>query len=177
MRRHGRLHQIDLARPGLLGGIPDGPPLDLGDARGGDDHEARLHETPAPAGLVDEVAEHLLGAVEVGDDAVAKGPDDLDRARRPPEHRLGVVADRLHGPVHVHRHDRRLVEDHALAPDIEPGIGRPQVHRQVAREHLAQPAQVHSMVALPPNLPRSSKTGPRSGPAKSTCSRTLGSPG
>src|ERR1700693_102102 len=42
--------------------------------------------------LLDEVPEHLLGDVEVGDDAVLQGPDRLDRARRAAEHPLGLDA-------------------------------------------------------------------------------------
>ena len=42
--------------------------------------------------LLDEVAQHLLRHVEVGDDAVLQRPDGLNGARRAPEHPLGLDA-------------------------------------------------------------------------------------
>ena len=41
----------------------------------------------------DEVLDHLLGDLEVGDDAVAQGADGLDVAGRAADHLLGLVAD------------------------------------------------------------------------------------
>ena len=41
----------------------------------------------------DEVLDHLLGDLEVGDDAVAQGADRLDVAGRAPDHLLGFLAD------------------------------------------------------------------------------------
>jgi hypothetical protein len=43
--------------------------------------------------LADEVLDHLLGHVEVGDDAFAHGPDRLDGAGGAAEHQLGVLTD------------------------------------------------------------------------------------
>ena len=72
----GVLDQVDLAGARLLGRLADRAPLHLGDAGGHADDHARVHEAPPLAGLADEVVEHLLGRVEVGDDAVAERPDD-----------------------------------------------------------------------------------------------------
>jgi hypothetical protein len=59
--------------------------------------------------LLDEVAEHLLGDVEVGDDAVLERADRGDRARRAAEHPLRLDADRVHlAGALVDRDDRRL---------------------------------------------------------------------
>ena len=44
--------------------------------------------------LLDEVAQHLLGDVEVGDHTVLEGPDRLDRARRAAQHPLRLEARR-----------------------------------------------------------------------------------
>jgi hypothetical protein len=42
--------------------------------------------------LLDEVAEHLLADLEVGDDAVLQRPDGLDVAGRAADHPLGLGA-------------------------------------------------------------------------------------
>ena len=52
----------------------DGAPLDAGDARRNADDDARVGEAIL-VHLLDEVAEHLLGDVEVGDDPVLQRPD------------------------------------------------------------------------------------------------------
>jgi hypothetical protein len=41
--------------------------------------------------LVDEVLDHLLGDVDVGDHAVAQRPDGLDVVGRLAHHQLGVA--------------------------------------------------------------------------------------
>src|ERR687890_160658 len=80
-------------------GSPTGSPAPIAAAMGSSmryagrdaDHDARVR----PAVLVhllDEVAEHLLRHVEVGDDAVLQRADGLDRARRAAEHPLGLDA-------------------------------------------------------------------------------------
>ena len=79
-RRHRLLDQVGLARSGRQAGLLDGALLDPGHPGGHADHHARVR----PAVLVhllDEVAQHLLGHVEVGDHAVLERPDRLDRAR------------------------------------------------------------------------------------------------
>ena len=47
----------------------------------------------AVIGALDEVAEHRLGDLEVGDHAVLERPHRVDRRRRAPEHLLGLGAD------------------------------------------------------------------------------------
>ena len=51
--------------------------------------------------LADEVHQHLLGGVEVGDDAVRMRPHRPDVRRRPPEHLVRLDADRLDLPLAV----------------------------------------------------------------------------
>jgi hypothetical protein len=78
-RRHGLLDEIDLGGLGPHGHVLDGPPLDLGDAGRDADDDPRPEEEPAVVhGLLDEEVEHLLGDLEVGDDAVAHGLDGHD---------------------------------------------------------------------------------------------------
>src|SRR3569832_1076164 len=61
--------------------------------------------------LADEVAQHALGGVEVGDDAVFERAHRDDVGRRAADHALGLDADGedLAG-VGVRGYDRRLVE-------------------------------------------------------------------
>src|SRR3546814_4521760 len=60
----------------------------------------------AAVNLGDEMLYHLLGDVDVGDDAVAQGPNRLDRIGGLAHHRLGVVADRL-DPLDAVQRDRK----------------------------------------------------------------------
>jgi len=88
--------------------------------------------------------EHLLGHVEVGDDAVLQRPDRDDVARRAPEHRLGFVTDGEHRVVRlVDRDDRRLVEDDALAAHVDERVRRAEVDGEVVREHSGQQVVEH----------------------------------
>ena len=57
----------------------------------------------------DELTQHLLGDVEVGDHAVPQGPAGSDRGGGATEHPLGLVADGEHAPgTRVLGDDRRL---------------------------------------------------------------------
>src|SRR3972149_220430 len=97
----------------------DRPLLDLGDTRGHADDDPRAHERAAAVHVRDEVVQHLLGHVEVGDDTVLQRTDRDDVARGPAEHRLRLAAHGEHGGVRlVDRDDRRLVEHDALAPHV-----------------------------------------------------------
>jgi len=53
-------------------------------------------ETPLAVGLLDEVPEHRLGDLEVGDDAVLEGADGGDVAGSAAKHALGLVTDGKH---------------------------------------------------------------------------------
>ena len=88
--------------------------------------------------------EHLLGDVEVGDDAVLQGADGHDVARRASEHRLGFVTDGQQGVIGlVDRHDRGLVEHDSFAADVDQRVRRSQIHREVIREHPGQQVVEH----------------------------------
>ena len=96
------------------------------------DHHARLHP-PALVHLVDEVAQHLLADLEVGDDAVLQRPDGLDVARRAADHALGLEPDGERASVlHVDRDDRGLVEHDAAPADVDERVGGPEIDRHVA---------------------------------------------
>jgi hypothetical protein len=98
-------------------------------------------------GPVDEMLDHLLGDVDVGDDSAAQRPDGLDVRGRLPKHQLGVAADRLHPADAVgrlERDDRRLVEHDSLPADVDDGIHRPEVDRHVVRGQAQEAGEEHS---------------------------------
>jgi len=143
-RRSRRLlDQVDLAGSGLHRRVAHRALLHLGDPGGDPDHdpgpvEAEVALVPRGdlAGLGDEVLQHPLGDVEVGDDPVFQGPDDDDVLGRATQHRLGLVPDPDHRLIRrSDRHDGRLMEDDALAPDENERVGSTQVDREVGREH------------------------------------------
>ena len=89
--------------------------------------------------LLDEVPQHLLGDVEVGDHAVLQRADRGDRARRATEHPLRLDADGVHlaGSL-VDGDDGGLGEHDAAAADVHERVGRAEVHGHVAAAEAAQ---------------------------------------
>ena len=133
---------MSAASSGLLRRVPDRPLLDLGNSRGHADDDPWTIEAPRaptpsrdpPSGL-DEVLQHPLGDVEIGDDAVLQRAERLDVLGRAAEHRLGLVPDPDDLVVGLaDRDDRRLVEDDAAIADEHEGVGGSEVDRQVRRE-------------------------------------------
>src|SRR6266478_2203718 len=108
--------------------------LDLGDAgRDADDHaRTRIEERTLAVHLADEVVEHLLGDVEVADDAVLERTDGDDARRRAPDHPLRLGADREHraGPL-ILRDDRRLGDDDPAPAHVHEGVGGAEVDADV----------------------------------------------
>ena len=135
---HRLLDQVRLARAGRERGLLDRALLDAGDAGRHADDDARVR----PAVLVhllDEVAQHLLGDVEVGDHAVLERPDRLDVAGRAAEHALGLDADGVHlARALVDRHHRRLGEHDAAAAHVDERVGRAEVDGHVAAAEAGQ---------------------------------------
>ena len=79
---------------------------------------------PAVDHLADEVAQHLLGDLEVGDHAVAQRARGGDRRRRAADHPLGVGADGVDlAGVDVGRDHRRLGDDDPAAADVDERVG------------------------------------------------------
>ena len=79
------------------------------------------------------MAQHLLGDVEVGDDAVLERAHGADGGRRAAQHALGLGADGvdLAGAM-VDGDHRRLGEHDAAAAEIDEGVGGTEVDRHVA---------------------------------------------
>src|ERR687887_618795 len=89
---------------------------------------------------LDEVAEHLLGHVEVGDHAVLQRSDRLDVRRRAPDHPLGLVADREgRAGERVDRDDRRLVQDDAMPPNVDERVRGPEVDGHILTKEPEDP--------------------------------------
>jgi hypothetical protein len=97
---------------GSLTGRPAPMAADFGHARGNAHQDAGAGNPEVPiVHLLDEVPDHLLGHVEVADNAVAQRADGDDVGRGAPHHSFGLRADGQHplGPG-VHGHDRRLAD-------------------------------------------------------------------
>jgi hypothetical protein len=127
---HRLLDQMRLARAGRQRRLDDGVPLDLCQAaRDTDDH--RTPESAA-ADEPDELAEHLLGRLEVGDHAVAQRPGGDDRRGGAAEHLPRLLA---HGVdltrLLVHRDNGRLEQDDPLTAAEDDGVRRSEVHREI----------------------------------------------
>jgi hypothetical protein len=144
-RRHRLLDEIGLAGPRGERGLLDRALFHAGHAAGDAHDDARVREAVV-VHLLDEMAEHLLGHVEVRDDAVLQRADRRDRPRRAPEHPLRLDADRVHlAGALVDRHDRGLrkhdappthvdervrgAEVDGHLPAAEAAYGAPEAHR------------------------------------------------
>src|SRR5205807_1655515 len=125
-RGHRLLDQVRLAGPGAQAGLLDGALLDSRDPRGHAHHHTRVRPAVLMH-LLDEVAEHLLGHVEVGDHAVLERADGRDGPRRAAEHALGLDADGVNfAGARVDRHDRRLREDYSATTHVYERVGGPE---------------------------------------------------
>ena len=88
---------------------------------------------------VHEVLDHLLGDVEVADDAVAQRPDRDDVRRRPADHPLRLGADGQDAlGLGVDRDDRRLAHHDPAVADVDQRVGGPEVDADVAGEEAEQ---------------------------------------
>jgi hypothetical protein len=119
---HGFFDEVNLPGPGLFGGFPDCAALHFGDAGWDGDEDPRVRAA-ALIDLADEVAEHGLCDLEVGDDAVLEGADGNDVARRAAEHSLCIVTHREYFiRTGFDRDDGRFSQDDAVIFDVNQGI-------------------------------------------------------
>jgi hypothetical protein len=94
-----------------------------------------MHQHLAVVRLLDEVIQHLLGDLEVGDDAVLHRFDRDDVAGGAPQHLLRFFTDRFHFTGgFVQRDDGRLVDHNALTLGINERVGGSEVDGEVGRE-------------------------------------------
>src|SRR5690606_23455667 len=144
-RRHRFLDQENVARAGALRRLLDGATLDLGGAAwhtyqnpgARSEHARAMH-------LANELLEHLLGHGKVGDDAILQRSYRDDVARRSAQHLLGVrahcgdAARAARSAVLPNRNHRWLVEDDSLPANVNQGVGRAEVDRQVVGKEATQ---------------------------------------
>src|SRR5665213_12582 len=115
--------------------VANGALLDLRDPGGNADDDPRLD--PEHVVLDDEreeIPQHFLGHVEVGDNTVFHRSHRNDVFGRATEHALGLEAYALDlFGLAIERNDGRLVENDALAFDVDERVRRPQVNGDPGR--------------------------------------------
>src|SRR6266404_2986960 len=87
--------------------------------------------------LADEMLDHLLRYLEIGDDAVAQRPDGLNVARGAAEHQFRFLADGedlFPAPDAGDRHHRWLVQHDPAPFHVDDGVCRAEVDRHVGRQ-------------------------------------------
>ena len=107
--------------------------------------DLRIGKGAAVMHLADEVLDHFFRDFEVGDDAVAHGPDRLDVAGRAAEHHLSFLADGKNLLLAAFFDDgdnRRLVQ-HDPPPlrhgrRADRGVRRAEIDCHIGREHAEQ---------------------------------------
>jgi len=104
------------------------------------DHDARAEDEAVADDLFNEMAQHALRDVVIGDDALLQRTDGDDVARRAADHAARLLANREHAVrVLVHRHDRRLSEHDALVLHINQHVRRAEIDTDIHRhtKHLS----------------------------------------
>src|SRR5919106_689114 len=144
-RRHRLFDQVSLARSGREGRLFNGALLHSRDAARHADDDAWVGEAVV-VHLLDEVAEHRLGHVEVGDDAVLQRPDGRDGAGRAAEHALGLDPDGVDFARALVDSDHGRLGEHDSAPaDVDERVRRAEVDSHLATAEAAYVApQAHS---------------------------------
>ena len=141
---HRLLDDVDPPGARAQGGVLEGAALDAGDVAGHADDDAGPDQ-PRGGDLLDEPADHPLGDVGVGDDAVAQRAHRGDRLGRAAEHLLGPVPGREQlaraGPD---GDDGGLVEDDAAAALVDDGVGRAEVDGEVPPPHPPRRPAAHA---------------------------------
>ena len=126
-------YEVDVASPGVLGGVTHGTQLDISTARGHTYHHAQRRGEQAVAAIdhLDESSDHLLAGIEVCYDSVTQRTDGLYVVVHLLIHHLGLVTDGYHLIGYaVKGHDRRLIDDNLVIRDYD-GVGSAKIHRYV----------------------------------------------
>ena len=139
-RGHRLLDEPRPARTGVECGVLDGALLHFGDAGRDAEQHPRSRDEPDPVvHPVHEVLDHLLGDVEVADDAVAQRSDRDDVRRGTTDHPLRLRADGEHAlGLGIDRDDGRLAHDDPAVADMDQGVGGPEVDTDIAGEESEQ---------------------------------------
>ena len=135
---HGFFHQKGLACARRAARILDGALLHLGDSARDGDHHARPEVfgfDSAGRDLFDEILEHRLRDVKIGDHARFHRTDGDDVGRRAAQHPLGL---------HAHRKDmlgsflngdnRWLTQDNSLVLHVHERVRRSEIDTDIGRE-------------------------------------------
>ena len=102
-----------------------------------------MHHHLAVMRLLDEVVQHLLGLLEVGDDAILHRLDRDDVAGRAPKHLFGFLAHGFYFTCHsIDGDDRRLVHDDALTVRKDERVRSPKIDRQIAGKEREDGAHI-----------------------------------
>jgi hypothetical protein len=124
------LDQFDLARPGGHRRLHHRAGLHLGDARGSA-HDQAGAGAAGGQHAPDEVAQHLLGDLEVRDHAVLQRPLCRDAGRCASEHALGLAPDRVDLARLVDGDHGRFVHEDPLPVHEHQGVRGAEVDGQV----------------------------------------------
>src|SRR5208282_2316300 len=110
---------------------------------GHSDDDARMHQHLAAVRFLDEIVEHALGDLEVGDDAVLHGPDRDYISGSPPEHLFSFFADGFHFAGGLTDGDYgRLVYDNSLTLGVYQGVGGTKINGEIGRKNAEQRPQI-----------------------------------
>ena len=132
---HGLGDRDDVAGTGVEGGVLDGALFHLGDAGGNRDDDAGRSAERATRYFANEVTEHRLGDVEIGDHAVFHGADGGDIAGGAAEHLFGLIANGADLAGHgIEGDHRRLAEDDTFIFDVNERVGGAEVDADVVGE-------------------------------------------
>ena len=148
---HGLLNQVCLAGTGLDRSLKNSALLDRRDTGGDADDNARTRgpRIALLGRLVDKIAKHGLGNVEVGDNAVLKGTHSHNVTGRTAEHSLCLDTDSKYPLIVLVDGDNGgLANDDALAAHGDKRVGGAEVDGKIARiateKHIHQRKQRNS---------------------------------
>ena len=129
---HGLFNDRHLTGTGLQGSLAHCAALHLGNTGGDADDHPGTGEHAIAAGLFEEVLQHICGDVEISDDAVLQGTHRHDTAGGTADDSLCLATHAAHlVGLGVHRHDRGLTHDDALALHVDQSIGSTQINANV----------------------------------------------
>ena len=133
-------YRFDLFRSGTESRFDDGPAFDIGDARGNSDpHAHRAEKLMTGRNLRDKIFDHLFGTVDIGDNAVGKGSDRDDTARRFIEHTLRFGTDGSDSLCpFFDGYDGRFVYNDTLAAYIDQRIASTEIDSDIDRKIIKQ---------------------------------------
>src|SRR5512136_1657995 len=82
--------------------------------------------------LLDEMAQHRFGNLEISDDTILHGPNGHDISRRAAQHPFGFFSDSQNvGGSRLDRYDRGFPQNNAPVAHVNHGISRPEVYPNV----------------------------------------------